>query len=168
MGGVFHLDLETITLETDLVELDGLQHTALVTHKTSGGIVNAETGDDLHVYRGKVTHQYTTYGPVYDVDTFHIARTDRQIVALIMTGCIESRQVAGGVAEVGIHLEDVVVVVLQCPLKAGDIGCAQTELALTLDDKQPVAEFHRHQSPDNGSCAVRRTVVDDKYMETLV
>ena len=85
-----------------------------------------------------------------------------------MTGGIESRQVIGVVTEISIHLEDVLVVSLQSPLKACDIGRAQSQLALALNDENPVAELSSHHPPDDGGCAVGGPVVDDKDMETLV
>ena len=168
MGGVFHLDLESVTLETDLVEFDGLKHTTLVAHETSCGVMYFETRDDSNVLGGKVTHQYTTYRPVHNIYTTHIARADRHVVTLVMTGGIEPGQIVRIVTEVGIHLEDVVVVALQCPLEPGDISRSQTEFATPFDDKKTVAELSSHQSTNYRSCSVGRAIVNDKDMETLV
>ena len=130
--------------------------------------MNAEACDDLHIDRGKVTHQHTTNGPVHDIHPRHVTGTDGYIEPLVMTSGIESGQVLGIMAEVGIHLEDIVVVSFQCPFETCNIGSPQSQLALTLDDEEPVVEFRRHQSADNGSSSVGRTVVNDKDMETLI
>ena len=85
-----------------------------------------------------------------------------------MTGCIEPGQVVGIVAEVGIHLEDIVVVVLQSPFEPSDISRSQTEFSTPFDNKEAVAVFSDHQSTHDSCRTVGRTIVDDKDMETLI
>ena len=109
ISSVFHLDLETVALEADLVELDGLQHATLVALEAGCGVVHLEACDEAHVFRGEVTHQHTTDGPVHDIHTTDVAAADGHVVALIVTGGIETGQVVGIMAEVCIHLEDIVV-----------------------------------------------------------
>ena len=51
IGRVFHLYLETIALETDLVEFDGLQHTTLVTLESCCSVVDQLTTFTPLTYR---------------------------------------------------------------------------------------------------------------------
>ena len=63
--------------------------------------------------------------------------------------------------EIGVHLEDEVVPVLQRPLESGNIGCAKTLLPRALDYKQPFRELS-HQCFDDGCGPVRGSVVNDQ------
>ena len=167
MGGVFHLDLETVALEADLIKFDGLQYPPLVADKARCGVVYLEPGDYPHVFRGEITHQHPSDRPVYHVHPCHIAASDRHVVTLVMAGSIEPWQVVGVMTEIGIHLEDVVVIVFQRPFEAGDIGRAQSEFAFPLDDEETVAELRRHHTPDDGCRPVGGTVVDHENMEAF-
>ena len=166
MGGVFHLNLEAVALEADLIEFDGLQHPTLVADKARRGVMYLEPGDDPHVFRGEITHQHTANGPVDDIHAADVTGADRHVVTLIMTCGIEPRQVVGIMTEVGIHFEDVVVVMLQCPSEPSDIGRTQSEFPAPFDDKETVTELCSHHIPDDGCRPVGGAVVDHENMET--
>ena len=163
-----HLYLEGIAAELDLVKLDGLQHTAAVALETRCGVVNLEAGDKPHVLAGEIAHQDTPHGPVDNIHSRDIARADGKVVTLVMACTVETRQVGGIMAEVGVHLEDILIVVLQCPLEALDIRSAESELAGTLNDEETSGKLIRHQSLYDCSRAVGRAVVDDEDMKLLV
>ena len=129
IGGEFHLYLEGVAFEAYLVELNGLQHLAAVALEACGSILHLDTRHKLHVFGGVVRHQHTSHGPVHHIHATHIARADSHIKALIGTGIVEAGQVVGVVREVGIHLEDIVVLMLYGPLETTDIGGAKAELA---------------------------------------
>ena len=74
----------------------------------------------------------------------------------------------GVVTEVGIHLENVLIVVRQGPLESFDVGGTQSEFACTFVDKQTGSKLIRHQHLHDACCTVGRSVVDDEDMETLV
>ena len=85
-----------------------------------------------------------------------------------MAGGVEARQVVGIVAEVGIHLENVVVAVFERPLEASDVGGAETQFPTTLQNEQTVGKFFlSHHILDNGGSPVRRTVVDNEDVEAF-
>lgn len=63
--------------------------------------------------------------------------------------------------EVGVHLEDVLVVTRQSPLETVDVGRAEAELAFPLFDEKPVGKL-LHQTLHDVSRAVRTVVFDDK------
>ena len=84
-----------------------------------------------------------------------------------MACCIETRQVMGVMAEVGVHLEDVIIPFFQGPLEAGDVGRAQTLLSRALNKEQPFGEFVVHQAFYDIGCAVRTAVVYDKNVKTF-
>lgn len=50
IGGVFHLNLEAISLEPDLVKLDSLKHLTAITLEAGRCIVNLETGNKPHIF----------------------------------------------------------------------------------------------------------------------
>ena len=167
-GGVLHLNLEAITLEAHLVERNRLEHTTAVALEACCGVVYIESGDKAHILRGKVAHKHTAYRPVYNINTAYITRAYSQIVAFVVTRRIKARQVVGVVREVGIHLEDVVVTILQSPLEAGDIGGAQAQLARTLDYEETVVKLGIDKPMHNLGCTVRTAVVDYEYVEALL
>ena len=67
-------------------------------------------------------------------------------------------------AEVGIHLENVVILMLDGPLESGDVGGAEAELSLAFHHEEAVGEFLLHTAHDVGS-AVGRVVLDDEDVE---
>ena len=85
-----------------------------------------EACDEADVFRGEIAHEHPADGPVDDIDARHVAAADGEVVSLVVTGGIEPWQVVGVMAEIGIHLEDIFVVVLQRPLETRDIGGAQS------------------------------------------
>ena len=165
---VLHLYLEGVALEANLVELDGLQDAPAVALEASRRVVHLEAGDHPDILRCEIAHQHTSDGPVDDVHPADIARADSQVAAFVGTSAVEPRQVVGVVAEVGVHLEDVVVLPFQGPAEAGDVGSAQSELSLALEDEEPVGKLVGHQSFDDLCRAVGRPVVDDEDMETFL
>ena len=66
--------------------------------------------------------------------------------------------------EICIHFKEILVVPLQPPLESIDVSRAQSKLLFTLDqeDKWPVVVL---LFPDDVSCAVRGTVINDQDME---
>ena len=168
VGGELHLDLEGIALEADGVEVDGLQHAAAVAHEARRGVVDGQARNDAHVFRGEVGHQHASHGPVHHVHAAHVARADGHVGPLLGTGLVEAGQVLGVVAEVGVHLEDVFVVVLQRPAEACDVGCAQAQLAATLHHEQAVGELFSLQAADNLGRTVGRPVFDDQDVEPML
>ena len=94
---------------------------------------------DLHakdhpdVLGGPVGHDDAAERPVDDADAVAVPRADGQVGFPGGAGGMEPQQVVGVVGEVGVHLEDVVVVLLQGPAEAGQIGRAEAELAGAFD-----------------------------------
>ena len=167
MGGVFHFDLEGVALETDLVQLDRLEHLAAVALESGGGIVHLEAGHEADVGRGVVRHEDAPEGPVDHVHAVAVARSDGHVGALFGAGGVEPKQVLGVVAEVGVHLKNEVVAVLDGPLKTADVGRAEALLAAAFDQMQPPGELALEAFDDVGR-AVGRAVVDDQYVEGLL
>ena len=71
-------------------------------------------------------------------------------------------------AEVGIHLEDEVITLLQRPFEAHDIGCAQAQLTRTLQDMETVGKLIGLQLLNDVCSSVRTTVIDNKDVEFLL
>ena len=70
-------------------------------------------------------------------------------------------------AEVGIHLEDEVIALLQRPFETHDIGCTQTEFTRTLQDMQTTGKLISHQALNNGSSTIRTSVIDNEDIKLL-
>ena len=85
-----------------------------------------------------------------------------------MGGGVEAWQVVRVVAEVGIHLEDEVVAMLQGPLEALDVGGAEAQFALALQNVKAAGKLTGDEVLDNGSRAIRTSVVDDQDVEFLL
>ena len=168
VGGELHLNLEGVAFEADGVEVNGLEHLAAVADETGGGVVNVQAGDELHVLRGEVGHQHASHGPVDHVHARDVARADAHVVALVLAGCQQSWKVRRGVAEVGVHLEDVFVAVGQCPLEAGDVCRSQSQLAAAFYEEHAVGELIRHQPLDDVGSAIGRAVVDDQDIKGVL
>ena len=140
VSGVFHFNLEAVTLETDFVKLYRLKHFTAVALESGRCVMHLETCNEPDVLRRKVAHQHSAYGPVDHVDSADVTRTDGNIIPFVMTCCVKARQVVGVMAEVGVHLEHIVIAMGQRPLESCDVCRAQSLLAATLDDEQTVAE----------------------------
>ena len=80
---------------------------------------------------------------------------------------VEPWQVVRVMAEVGVHLEDIVVAVLQSPFETGDVCCSKSLFASALDDEEPSGELLCHETLNNIASAVRASVVDNEYVECL-
>ena len=77
---------------------------------------------------------------------------------------MQSCQVVRIVGEVGIHLEDILIVALQGPLEAGDVSRAKTQLACPLYHEQAVTKLRHERFHDVGG-AVGAVVVDNQNIE---
>lgn len=162
-----HLYLEAVALEAYLVQLNGLEHAALVALKSRSGVVHLEARHHAHILRCKIAHQHSSYRPVHHVHSAHVARAYGNVVALVVACRIEARQVVGVVTEVGVHLEYIVISVLQGPFKARYVCRAQAQLAAALNDKQTVGKLALHQSVNYSRGAVGRAVVYHENIKTF-
>ena len=70
-------------------------------------------------------------------------------------------------AEVGVHFEDVVILMFYGPFESGDVGSTQAQLALTLYHKEAVGKLGLHTAYNVG-CAVGRVVLDDEDVEIFL
>lgn len=162
-----HLYLEAVSLEAYLVQFYGLEHAALVALKSRSGVVHLEARHHAHILRCKIAHQHSSYRPVHHVHSAHVARAYGNVVALVVACRIEARQVVGVVTEVGVHLEYIVISVLQGPFKARYVCRAQAQLAAALNDKQTVGKLALHQSVNYSRGAVGRAVVYHENIKTF-
>ena len=69
--------------------------------------------------------------------------------------------------EIGVHLEDKVIAVVDRPFESCDISRAETQLALAFDDVD-ASGILLHLLFDDGGGAVGRIVVDDKYVKVVL
>ncbi len=95
--------------------------------------------------------------PALDAAAADVTRADDQIGAPFEGGQ-EVRQVARVVREVGVHLEDQVVVPLEGPAEAIEIGAPEAELARPVHHVDPFVPLG--DAVGEGAGAVRGGVVD--------
>ena len=150
-----------------MLQVDGFEHLAAVAHKACCGVAQPYAQYRTHVSRGVIAHQHAPDGPVDHIHTCDITAAHSHVITLVVACCIESGQVVGVVAEVGIHLEDVVVALLDGPFEAADIGCAQSQLAFALYQMQPSRQLSPHHLLHHRGCAVGASVIDDEHVERL-
>ena len=130
-----HLNLERISLETNLVEVDGLENLSAIALESGCRVVNLHSRNYADVLRCEIRHQHSAHRPVYHIHAAHLSRADGNIVSINRAGIIKSRQVLRIVAEIGIHLKNIVVTILYCPLKAGDVCCTKSQFASSFNQK---------------------------------
>ena len=136
-----------------MVERYGFQDFASVTFEAGCSIMYLQSGNETHVFRSEVGHQDTPHGPVHNVDPADVAGTDGNIVPFFCTGIIETGQVVGVVRKVCVHLEYIIIAVLDGPLESGDIGGAQSQLPFALDHEQALGKLTL-QAAHDGCCSV--------------
>src|SRR5574344_622077 len=90
VGSIFHFNLKGISLETDLVERNGLKYSAAVTLETGCGVVDIESCDETDILGGEITHQNSADRPVDHVDPADISGTDSHIISLIVACSIQT------------------------------------------------------------------------------
>lgn len=162
----FHLDLEGITLEFDSVEIDSFEHLAAVAYESGGAVAQSHACDCAHISRCEIRHQHASHRPVDHVYTRDIARSHTDIRSFILACMVEVGEVGGIMREVGIHLDDKLIVAFQSPLESVDIGCAQTEFAasaLQIDASGVLT----HLSAHGIGRAVRRPVINYEKIESV-
>lgn len=73
VGGVFHLNLEAIALETNLIQWDCFKNTAFVALESGRCIMHVEARHQPDVLGGEVAHQHSSDGPVHYINTTDVA-----------------------------------------------------------------------------------------------
>ena len=70
--------------------------------------------------------------------------------------------------EVCVHLENKLIPLLKRPFEASDIGCTQSQLALSLKDMETGSELASHQFLHDGSSTVRASVINNKDIKVFL
>ena len=105
-----------------MVKVYRRKHTPPVALKAGCCVLDFQTGDDTNVFRGIIRHQHTSHRPVHNVHAAHVAGANRKVIAFVGTGAVQAWKVGWVVGEVGVHLEDVLVVMRQTPFETADVG----------------------------------------------
>ena len=166
-GCELHFDLEGIAFEANGIEVDAVEHLARIAYESGCRVAEVDSEHGADVGRGVVAHQHASDGPVDDVDTGDVARAHTDVGPLFGTCLVEARQVVGIVAEVGIHLKDVVVAVVESPAESSDVGRAESELSGALHNVESVGKLSCDEALHNGCRAVGAAVVDDEDVEVV-
>ena len=119
-----------------------------------------------HVGTGVIRHHHAPHGPVYDIHTSDVARAYGHVGTLAGTCLAQRNQVLGIVAEIGIHLYDIVIPLRKPPLEAHYVGCPESQLALAFKQVQPammrLLPFFYYLRR-----AIGRIVINYKNVETI-
>ena len=118
-----------------------------------------------HIFGCEIGHQDASHRPVHHINAGDVTATDCQISPLHGTSVVELEQVLRIVAKVGVHLEDIVRLMLDSPLKTSDIGSTQALFAFPLDEVDAAFVLALHHLLDDVGSAVGRTVVNDQYLK---
>ena len=116
--------------------------------------MNIQTRDQTYIFRSEIAHEHTSHRPIDHVHARDVARTDAHVKAFVFAGCQQAWQIGRRMAEVGIHLENIVIALLESPFEASNIRRAKSQLARTFDEEQTVLELFSHQAFHDGGCAV--------------
>ena len=162
-----HFNLECIAFELDFVQFDGFKYLTAVAFESGSSVVDRQASDEAYVLRCEVRHQYTAHRPVHYIHTAYVARTDGHIITLVGTLGVKAWKIGWSMAEVGIHFENVVILMFYGPFESGNVGSTQTQLTLALYHKEAVGELGLHMANDVG-CAVGRVVLDDEDVEIFL
>jgi hypothetical protein len=97
-----------------------LQHPSAKTLEPAGRVPHRQAGHGTRVDVGEIAEQEPTDRPIHDRHlTVAVARAEHEIGVVDRTKELgEMRRV---VREIGVHLEDVVVAALECPLEASNV-----------------------------------------------
>jgi hypothetical protein len=130
---VFHLDLKPVTFGTDAREVDALEGLAPPAEKPGGQVADRNPEDGTGIEAAPAADDLASQPPVDRAAALHVARADDQPGA--GPGPPEHLgKVAGIVREVGVHLDEELVPVVEAAAEALLVGGAQPELAGAVKD----------------------------------
>ena len=147
---ILHFDLETVSFHLDGIQVDRFEDSPRVADEAGRGVIDLHVQDGTHVRRCVVGHDDPAHRPVHDADAVTVAGADGEVRALFRAGGIQAEKVVRVVGEIGIHLEDVVVSVVQGPAETCQIGRSKALLAAPFEQMQPFGEFGLKSLDDAG------------------
>ena len=132
MCSEFHLYLEGISFEANLIQLYCLKQLTLIAYKSSSGVMDIHAQDKAHIFAREITHQYASHWPVHHIHTRHIATTNSQVRTIIRACIIQLKKVVWIMTKVRIHLKDIIGLVLYSPFESSNIRRTQSLFARAL------------------------------------
>ena len=160
-GQPSEVDLEDVAGRGELVEVKLLEDLAAEGAVAGGGVRQAGAQRQRDVHVAAAGEDPALLGPVDHLAALDVAGADDEVGAL---GDLleEQVQLLRGVRAVGVHLAEDLVVALQAPLEAGEVGAEQAALALPVQDVDVVVG--RGQLVGLLAGAVGAVVVDDEHV----
>ena len=134
--------------------------------EAAGGVPERQTGHGARVNVGAVAEHEPAHRPVHH-GHLAVAYRDPRTRSASWMACRNSGRCAGIVREVGVHLEDVLVIALERPAEAGDVGGAQAHLPAPAGGGER-ASSAAMMLVDDLPRPVRRAVVDDQHVERRI
>ena len=101
-----------------MIQIYRFQYLTAITYKSGSRIMYRNAGNEADILGCKIGHQHPAHRPVDHIHGY--------IPSFFCASCIQTGQIIRIVAEIGIHLEDIFVGVLQCPFESCNVGSAQS------------------------------------------
>src|SRR5919199_4685021 len=158
----FHLEAKAASLQE--VEIDALQHLPAEALEAAGAVPDRQFEEGSSVEAATSTYQTAQHRPVLGSPPRNIAGADHHV-------CVLSRpqqtwQILRPMGEVGIHLDDELVVVGQRVLEAFHVSSGESLLAPALYHPHPARLPGKRLGQRSG--AIRRPVIDDEDVKFAV
>ncbi len=163
-GAEHRLDLERVAVGADGVDVQPLEHPAVIAFEAARQIVERKPRHDPRVPVGGPGKEQPPHRPVNDRHSAHVARSDDDVE--ILGKLEELRQMPWIVGEIGVHLEGQVVAVIDRPMEPGNVRGPEAQLAGPMDDVDP--RVRGRQLVGERAGPVRGAVVDDEHLEPRV
>jgi hypothetical protein len=165
---VGHLNLETVAVRTDSVEINGLKRAAAETFEPPGRIAEGHAGNEPDIFGGAHAEHEAAQRPVDDADAVDVTGAENKVG--VLGGFDELGDVIGIVGEIAIHLHDEFVILFNGPIEAGAISAAKPPLFRLVQDvnrRMFDGEFVGHLAGAVGRTAVHNEQVNGELQQTL-
>src|SRR5207248_4819509 len=115
---VRHLDLKTVAIGVDLIEMDGFQSAAAEAFVAAGWVGERHAGNYLDILGRAFAQHQPAERPIDDANAIQITRAKDEVG--IFSALEEHRYVIRVVRQIAIKFENELVISLQRPFESGD------------------------------------------------
>src|SRR5690606_23627872 len=136
-GRTLHFDLDCIPDKPHTMERNSFQNFFAVANKTCSRVADGHAGNKAYIRAGEIGKQYTTDGPVDDIHTGGIPRTDGNVESEFTALEVECGQIFRIMGKVSVHLQNKFVTFVNGILKAGKVSGSQAQFPFTFDEMEP-------------------------------
>src|SRR5690606_4116389 len=152
------------------MERNGFQNFFAVANKTCSRVADGHAGNKAYIRAGEIGKQYTTDGPVDDIHTGGIPRTDGNVESEFTALEVECGQIFRIMGKVSVDFQNKFVTFVNGILKAGKVGGSQAQFPFTFDEMEPRIVSRVVISLNflhNFAGSIGRTIVDHENIEVF-